>query len=145
MALLLGSAASLYVVLARRDSAIDLYNRGAEAFYAGDYQKAVEYYLEGIEKEPDSAVGYNLLGMAYRFQYNATGDQVFKDKEIAAFRKAIELDPREHAALINLGTTLYNLGKVKEAAGYLKRGLEGYPQHPERTQIEQMIQEGEQR
>jgi tetratricopeptide (TPR) repeat protein len=121
------------------DSATSLLEKGESAFESGDYEAAIDYYSEAVKKDPESSEGYNLLGMAYRFQFNKTGDADYVEREIAAFRKSIELDPRNYAPLVNLGATLYYRGETEEAAAYLQKALEINPDHPERAQIEEMI------
>jgi len=67
----------------------------------------------------------------------------WRQKEIEAFKKAIELDPNFYLPYINLGTTYYGMGNRREAALYFKKGLETFPEHPSRELIEKMIREGE--
>ncbi len=117
----------------------DYFAKGIEAFHDQDYDKAIEHYLNGIEREPDSTEGYNLLGMAYRFKYNMSGNDEYRDKEIEAFRKAIELNPRNWMAHINLGMSLRLSGKVSKGNEHLKKALEINPDHPERDDILKMI------
>jgi tetratricopeptide (TPR) repeat protein len=136
-----GTAIGLFFALGEKESAAELFDRGAEAFEQGRYDDAVDLYKEALEKEPESSVGYNLLGMGYRFLYLQTRNTGYREKEIEAFRKAIELDPRNYAALVNLGVTLYDQGDRTEAAQYLQKALEVYPQHPDRAQIEEMIRQ----
>jgi tetratricopeptide (TPR) repeat protein len=136
-----GLGLGLYFGLRGGESANDLFEKGEAAFSEGNFEQAVEYYQEGIEKEPSSSVGYNLLGMAYRFLYNQTGDDSYREDEIGAFEKSIELDPRNPVPLVNLGATLYYSGHKQEAANYLNKSLEIYPDHPDRAGIEKMIED----
>lgn len=119
------------------------FNKGAEYFQAGKYDEAIEMYKKGLELEPNSALGYNFIGMAYRFKYNTTRNAEYKNKEIEAFKKAVELDPTFWGAMINLGATYYYMGEKEKAALYFKKALEINPYHPEKAQIEKMIQEGQ--
>jgi tetratricopeptide (TPR) repeat protein len=145
IALILAAGAGFGIYLLMRDtrSASELFREGEKAFKSGNYDRAIELYRKGISKEPGSSVGYNLLGMAYRFKYNEIGDRKFKNEEIRAFEKAILLDPRNHTALINLGVTLFYEGQKKKAAYYLKESLKVYPENPERLAIEDMIRQCE--
>jgi tetratricopeptide (TPR) repeat protein len=81
--------------------------------------------------------------MAYRFKYNQLRSPDLKEKEIAAFQKAIEMDPKFIPALVNLGSTYYFSDKKQEAAEQFKRVLELMPQHPEAEQLKKMIAEAE--
>jgi tetratricopeptide (TPR) repeat protein len=138
-----GAAVGLYLGLRGGESAGSLFDKGAEAFEEGRYKEAAGYYKKALEKKPESSVGYNLLGMASRFLYIKTRDAGYRKKEIAAFRKAVELDPRSYAPLINLGATLYEQGSRKEGAAYLEKALEIFPNHPDRAQIEEMVRQAQ--
>jgi tetratricopeptide (TPR) repeat protein len=117
--------------------------KGQEAFKQGKYDQALQAYDEALKKEPRSAVIHNLKGMAYRFQYNQLRSPDLKEKEIAAFAKAIEMDPKFIPALVNLGSTYYFSDKKKEAAEQFKKVLQIMPQHPEAEQLKKMIAEAE--
>ncbi len=106
------------------------FDEGARRFQSGDYDAAIAAYERGLVLEPRSAVGQNLLGMAYRFKYNAVRDSQYKDKEIAAFEAAVAADSTFAPALINLGATLYYLGRKTEAALYFQPGSRGEPRQP---------------
>lgn len=136
-----GLSLGLYFAFREVDSAGDLFKKGEQAFAEGEYEKAIEYYKGGLEKEPSSSAGYNLLGMSYRFLYNQTGSTKYRQEELEAFTRAIELDPNNPVPLVNIGATLFYQGEKKEAAGYLQRALEVYPDHPDRANIEEMIRE----
>jgi tetratricopeptide (TPR) repeat protein len=123
-------------------SAQSYFDAGARKFQAKDYDGAIAAYQQGLRLEPRSAVGQNLLGMAYRFKYNAVRDSQYKEKEIAAFEAAVAADSTFVAAQINLGATLYYLGRKAEAAPHFRRALELQPDNPEREQLEGFIREG---
>lgn len=106
------------------------------------YDQAIATFNKALQEEPKSAVIYNLLGMAYRFKYNQVRNQDLRKQEIAAFQKAIEIDPNYWVALVNLGATYYYLGEKGKAAPLFKKALTLNPNHPEKAQLEKMIQEG---
>jgi tetratricopeptide (TPR) repeat protein len=120
-----------------------LLTEGQEAFLHQQYEKALQAYEKALQKQPNSAVVYNLIGMAYRFQYNETLSPDLKRKEIAAFAKAVEIQPDFFVALVNLGSSYYFDGKKKEAAPYFRRVLDRMPNHPEAEQLKKMAEEGE--
>ena len=107
------------------------------------YDQAIAIFQKALQEEPQSATTYNLLGMAYRFKYNQVRSQDLKNEEIAAFKKAVKIDPNYWVALINLGATYYYMGEKDKAAPLFKKALSINPNHPEKAQLEKMIQEGE--
>jgi Flp pilus assembly protein TadD len=138
-------AVILVVVLAGcgGDNAEKFLQQGAAHFQKHEYDLAIKSYQKAIELEPKNAVAYNLLGMACRFKYNQSGNPDFKQKEIAAFKKAIEINPDFWGAMINLGATYYYRGEKAKAAPLFKKALALNPQNPEKPQLEKMIAEGE--
>jgi tetratricopeptide (TPR) repeat protein len=146
---ILPAALALLLVLSactaikNRKSATDYFDDGASLVQRGKCGEGIQEYKKGLRREPRSAVGYNYLGIAYRCKYEKLRSLKWREEEIQAFKKAIELDPHFYLPYINLGTTYYNMGNGKEATVYFRKGLELYPDHPSREFIEEMIQEGE--
>ncbi len=126
-------------------SAEQYMEEGVNQFNRRDYDAAIASYEKAIKLAPKSAVAYNLLGMAYRFKYLQSGNPEMKEKEIAAFNQAVELDPQYWVALVNLGASYYYIGEKAKAAPWFRKALEINPDHPDRAQIEKMIAEGEKR
>ena len=120
-----------------------LVEEGAGQMQEKHYDQAIAIFQKALQEEPQSATTYNLLGMAYRFKYNQVRSQDLKNKEIAAFKKAVKIDPNYWVALINLGATYYYMGEKDKAAPLFKKALSINPNHPEKAQLEKMIQEGE--
>ena len=119
------------------------FDEGVKYLEKGEYDQAIAQYQKGLELDPKSEVGYNLLGMACRMQYNKTGDVLWRHKEIISFNQALEVDPDYMPALVNLGATYYYSGEKKKATPYFKHALEVAPDHPEADEIRRMIEEGE--
>jgi tetratricopeptide (TPR) repeat protein len=126
-----------------QNQAQTLLEQGAGQMEKQQYDQAIATFKKALKEEPKSAVTYNLLGMAYRFKYNQVRNQKLKQQEIMAFKKAVEIDPNYWVALINLGTTYYYLGEKAKAGPLFKKALTLNPNHPEKAQLEKMIQEGE--
>ena len=120
-----------------------LVEEGAGQMQKKHYDQAIAIFQKALQEEPQSATIYNLLGMAYRFKYNQVRSQDLKNEEIAAFKKAVKIDPNYWVALINLGATYYYMGEKDKAAPLFKKALSINPNHPEKAQLEKMIQEGE--
>jgi Tfp pilus assembly protein PilF len=82
------------------------------------------------------------MGMAYRFKFNKLGVPEFRQKEMAAFQKAIDIDPKNWVAMINLATDYYADGEKDKAAVLYKKALELKPDHPEKADIQKRIAAG---
>lgn len=117
--------------------------KGMAQFQKQEYDAAIASFSQSAELEPKRALTFNMLGMAYRFKYNRMRNQELKEREIAAFQKAIDVDPNYWVALVNLGATYYFIGEKAKAAPLFKKALEVNPQHPEKEEIQKLIAEGE--
>ena len=125
------------------DSADKYIQEGFVNFQQQKYDEAIVSYEKAIKLDPRAAPAYNMIGMAYRFKYNQLGAPEFRQKEMAAFQKAVEIDPKNWVAMINLATDHYADGDKGKAAALYKKALELNPNHPEKAEIEKMIAAGE--
>jgi tetratricopeptide (TPR) repeat protein len=112
-------------------------------FQQQKYDEAIASYEKAVKLQPRAAAAYNMIGMAYRFKYNQLGVPEFRQKEIAAFQKAVEIDPKNWVAMINLATDYSADGQQAKAAPLFKKALELNPNHPEKAEIQKMIAAGE--
>ena len=127
-----------------KQEALVLINKGLEEFQKpGGIDQAIVSFQKAAELDPRSAAAYNMLGEAYRVKHFETKAQDLKEKEIAAFKKAIEVDSNYWPAWINLGYTYYGKGDMAQAIPLLKKGLALNPQHPSKVYLEKMIAAGE--
>jgi tetratricopeptide (TPR) repeat protein len=127
------------------ESAEHYLQQGVNHFDQRNYAAAIASYQKALKLEPRSAMAYNLLGMACRFNGNQSGQPALRQQEIAAFKQAVELDPRFWVAMINLGATYYAMGEKAKAVPWFKKALEINPEHPEKAQLEKIIAESESR
>jgi len=127
------------------DNADKYIQEGFVYFQQQKYDEAIASYEKAIKAEPRAAAAYNMIGMAYRFKYNKLGVPEFRQKEMAAFQKAVEIDPKNWVAMINLATDYYADGEKGKSAALFKKALELNPNHPEKAEIEKMIAAGEPR
>ncbi len=125
------------------ESAEKYMQEGFVNFQQQKYDEAIADYEKAIKLEPRAAAAYNMMGMAYRFKYNKLGVPEFRQKEMAAFEKAVEIDPKNWVAMVNLGTDYYVEGQKAKAAPLLKKALELNPDHPEKLTLQNMIEAGE--
>lgn len=125
------------------ESADKYIQEGFINFQQQKYDEAIANYEKAIKLEPRAAAAYNMIGMAYRFKYNMLGVPEFRQKEMAAFQKAVEIDPKNWVAMINLATDYYADGQKAKAAPLFKKALELNPDHPEKADIQKLIAAGE--
>lgn len=116
---------------------------GFVSFKQQRYDEAIAYYEKAGELQPRSAAPYNMIGMTYRYKYYKLGDPELRQKELAAFQKALEIDPDNWLVLINLATTYYALGQRAKAAPLYKKALELNPGYPEKVYVQKLIEEAE--
>lgn len=98
----------------------------AERFYAEDRLDRAQEILEILVKyRPDAGPFWSFLGVVHRRQ-----DRLVP--ALQCLQRALDLDPDDKNALVNLGETLIIIGKVTEGAGLLRALFEdGYdPQRP---------------
>jgi len=125
------------------DNAEKYMQAGFVNFQQQKYDEAIANYEKAIKLQPRAAAAYNMIGMAYRFKYNQLGVPEFRQKEMAAFAKAVEIDPKNWVVMINLATAYYAEGQKAKAAPLFKKALELNPDHPEKPVLQKMIAEGE--
>ncbi len=125
------------------DSTEKYMHAGFVNFQQQQYDEAIANYEKAIKLQPRAASAYNMMGMAYRFKYHKLGVPEFRQKEMAAFQKAVEIDPKNWVALVNLATDYYDEGQKAKAAPLFKKALELNPDHPEKLALQKMIKEGE--
>ncbi len=96
-------------------------NLGAEALLSGDLPLAHAHLVKAVEIAPDLPDAWTNLGVVYK-----RNGQV-EDAELA-YRLAMRIDPREHAALGNL-YDLYIENENLAAAAELEAEVERYRRH----------------
>lgn len=114
---------------------------GIKCLQKGDYDCAIKEFEEEMLLE-ETSEGFSYLGMAFRMKYNDTKKEEWKNNEIDAFEKAINLDDTSVIAYKNLAYTFYGLGEKKKAANLFTHALALNPNDPEKKQLEKIIEEG---
>jgi len=85
-----------------------LYKRGFQHFAEERYDEAIALYRQAIELEPELAIAWNGLSMAYR-QKGAL------DLAVEAGRRLVELDPDDPLSHTNLSILYQRQGMIPEA------------------------------
>lgn len=89
---------------------------GIAALQNGEYEKAVESFMLGVEKDPENAVGYINLGNVFASLGDAERAEPF-------FQKAITLDAEAGTAYYGLANLYYNKDRFEEAAKLYERAI----------------------
>jgi tetratricopeptide (TPR) repeat protein len=115
LALYLGLAYNTLSITAEQTAA-SYFQRGLEAIRRGAFSEAEAQIKAGLQLEPSSPAGYDLLGIAY----DGLGRHLEAER---AFREALKLDPRFVPAHNDLGRSLYQRGMVQAAEQEFKQTL----------------------
>jgi tetratricopeptide (TPR) repeat protein len=115
---------SFVSVIAYSQDAGSLIKEGIELHDAGEYNKAVEKYLEALKIDPQNATAYYEAG----FSYHLAKDY---DNALKMIDKAIELGDAETklGATVIKGSILDETGRKKESAKFYEEALKTYPDH----------------
>jgi tetratricopeptide (TPR) repeat protein len=97
------------------DKRADLYyTHGTAALLRKDYTDALDKLLKANEARPEDSKILNNLGMAYFFKRRNTEGESF-------LKKAIDLDPKNSDAKVNLASLYFHIGKFEQSKRlYLK-------------------------
>ena len=87
----------------------EYFEKGNVTYQQGNYPKAIEYYEQAVNLDPNSAAVYNALGLTYQAINANLSDTVW------LFEVATEIDPQYADAYHNLCRTLYQAGEYEPA------------------------------
>ena len=62
-----------------------------------------------------------------------------REEELAAFRRAAELNPKWVVPVVNRAETLWQMGRLNESANLMRKVLDMEPNHPDRGAMERRI------
>jgi tetratricopeptide (TPR) repeat protein len=92
----------------------ELFEQGLQLYKDNQYPEAAAIYAQGLQQDPQQAVGYNNLGVVYYKQGKL-------QKSLAQLKLAVELNPRYAEAHYNLAVVLERFKQDKQAlTHYLK-------------------------
>ena len=115
--------------------AYDLYLRGRQALRGPDAvknaQTAIDYFEQGIKKDPSFALAYTGLADASVRMYVEKKDSFWAQKAVAAAQHAEQLKDNLPEVHFSLGNVYLRTGKTVEAISELKRGLQLAPNSDE--------------
>ena len=99
----------------RESEARQRFQEAFEAQMQGDYDRAVELYLDSLEAYP-TAEAYTFLGWTYHFQGKI-------EEAIAECKHAIEVDPDFGNPYNDIGAYLIDLKRYDEAIPWLEQAM----------------------
>ena len=85
-----------------------LYRRGFQHFAEERYDESIELYRQAIEIDPELAIAWNGLSMAYRHKGAL-------DEAVEAGRRLVEIDPDDPLSHTNLSILYQRQGLIPEA------------------------------
>lgn len=104
----------------------------------GDYAGAMKILRRALDEHPEDPERLNRFALAARLRHDATSEMDFRDQELVALRKARSAMARypvsktlRVAILVNLSTTLWEMGMRKEAGAGYREALRWAPEHPD--------------
>ncbi|MBK8727376.1 MAG: tetratricopeptide repeat protein [Holophagaceae bacterium] len=92
-------------------------NRAVEVMEAGDIKTAEAFATQALKFDPTCSVGWNTLGVLRGRQGNHSSAE-------ECYRRSLQLDGSDGAAIGNLETLLRGDGRWEEAMAYRRLGLE---------------------
>ncbi|MBU1219090.1 hypothetical protein KKF34_15690 [Myxococcota bacterium] len=117
----------------KKSEITDIYNyeNAANHLRIGKYADGLLILQKIQPKHKDDSTYWNTLGMALRLNSFIDGDKDLRKREVQAFQKALSLKPDDLSIMINLASTLLDLGKKEEACSLFKKILPQASKHPE--------------
>ncbi len=112
------SAGTGSIVYTDKQEAIRLNKLGTQAYDNKNYEQAIRYYREAIDKDPAFGQAYGNLGLTYK-------KAGMLAEALWANRKAIALANGSTAATTRAGA-YYNIGRIYEEQGEYAKALEQY-------------------
>ena len=100
---------------------IGISNPGRKYYLSGEYVQAVQAFKDEISKKPSSQAYFN-LGLTF-------GKMQQHDKEIDAYKQAIELAPKKPELYFNLGLVYNENGNKEEAINMLNKAIQLKPDY----------------
>ncbi|MDM8561646.1 tetratricopeptide repeat protein [Candidatus Parabeggiatoa sp. HSG14] len=120
-----------YFVMGQYDDAIEWFKKQLDPIVAlcnlsrcycrkGDYQQAIEYANQAVNKDPKDKIAMDNLAIAYRKK----GDY---EQAIHWFNERLKVEPNAKQAMDGLGITYREQGNYQQAIHWFKENLKSYP------------------
>jgi tetratricopeptide (TPR) repeat protein len=109
----------------------DNLNKGIKAFKEGHFERAVEFFKNASELDPELTNAELYLATAYAQQFipgaPSEENQKFADNAIATFEKVLEKDPKNTNAVAGIAGLYQSQLKFQNARDYYKKHTEIEP------------------
>jgi len=129
-------------VIVRRKKAPKLtLARAQELYDAGQYEQALDFCVKGRRYYKEDPQFWNFYGVTLRTLAFVDMNSDDREEEIAAFERALALEPGFGAARLNLANTFWDTGRTEEAVAQYKRVLALDPEHPDTAGIMARLRE----
>lgn len=120
----------------------DRLNKGVEAYKAAQFDRAIEYFKEAKDLDPNLLSARLYLATAYASQYipAAPSPENIRNGEqaMSEYQDVLSVDPSNLTAIDGIGSLLYNMGgtpfdikKLEESKTYHEKHIELKPDDPE--------------
>lgn len=123
------------VVVRKRKAPRVTLEKAMELYESGRYEEALDFCIKNRKFYRDDPAFWNFYGLALRTMAYVDSNLSDRDEEIAAFEKALALDPGFTAARMNYANSLWETGKHEEAAAQYRQVLRENPDHPDFSAI----------
>ncbi len=114
-------------------------NLGGAYILLGRFEDAVPLLQEAARQAPDNPMVWTNLAAAYLGHLEHSGDEQQKSA-IAAFKKALEVDPKAPHVDYNLGLIYLKRGDLVSALAHFQRALEVNPNDKDAAHYVKVIQ-----
>ncbi len=127
LSILIGSFLLLSALKTFCSDAMDLNNRGVEAYNLKDYKKAITLLSDALSMSPDNEVIKNNLSNALQALADEEGKRNNFNTAIDLVDKAIKINPNNFFAHLQKGAFLLNAGRLIEAIRHLEMAVKLKP------------------
>jgi serine/threonine protein kinase/tetratricopeptide (TPR) repeat protein len=111
--------------------AFELYSQGRASLerrdVTGNIDFAIQLFEEALKLDPRFALAQAGLGEAFWMKYEATGENVWVSRALAASDHALVLDPHQAQVRVSLGIVYHGTGKIQSAVEEFERAIELQP------------------
>ena len=125
-----------------KSKAGELLEKGVAAYREGNFKEAINCFKQARDLDPNSLKAHLYLATAYASQYIPSAPSKenihLAEKSIEEFKKVLQMDPNNLAAIDGMGSLLYNLGgtpfdpeKFAESKSYHNLHIKWKPADPE--------------